>query len=96
MAINPVLGNVIWRYRAGGTASNSAAVQQMKDLKTPYLWFTAEDGCLYALNAYAGTLAWKLNGTPTNWQSPVNYDVPNQLFYNYTEALGAKLVQSMQ
>lgn len=89
-AIGPNTSNILWKYQAGAAVSNSAAVQRMKDLPAPYLWFTAEDGDLYALNAKTGVLQWKLDGATSSWQSPINLDVPDQLFYNHSAGTNTK------
>jgi outer membrane protein assembly factor BamB len=89
-AIDPNTGDILWKFQAGAAVSNSAAVQKMKDLNAPYLWFTAEDGDLYALNAISGILQWKLEGATSTWQSSVNLDVPDQLFYNYSDGTNTR------
>jgi outer membrane protein assembly factor BamB len=48
----------------------------------PMLWFTAEDGYLYALNAENGNFLWKLAGSGLPGNSGVTVQVPRTVFYN--------------
>lgn len=89
-ALNPLNGEIFWKYRAGGKVSTSAAVQHLRGVSYPILWFTAEDGNIYALNAENGEFLWKLEEAETTFNSPINYRVPRNIFYNYCDGYSTK------
>lgn len=86
-ALNPNTGQVIWSFEAGGKISNSARVQQLKDVGYPMLWFTAEDGFLYALNATNGEFIWKLPGGGSTFNSPPSVQVPRRIFSIFSDGI---------
>jgi outer membrane protein assembly factor BamB len=87
-ALDPHTGVTLWTYEARGKVSTSAAVQKLIGVSHPILWFTAEDGYVYALNADNGEFLWELEGGGTTWNSSVNCQVPRTVFYNSGNATG--------
>ncbi len=90
-SLSPITGGTLWHYHANGRLSTGAAVQRLKDVDYPIIWFTAEDGFLYALNAETGTELWKLAGAGTTWNSAPNYQVPRHVFYLFGNGISSTL-----
>lgn len=90
-ALSPITGSSLWTYRAGGKISTGGAVQMLRDIDYPIIWFTAEDGFLYALNAENGTALWNLPGAATTWNSAPGYQVPRHVFYLFGNGISSTL-----
>lgn len=91
MALRPADGARIWTYNVGSPVSTSVAIQHLINVAYPIVWFSAENGTLYALNGDTGTLLWSLAGGGQTWNSPPNYQVPRKVFYTYATGLSSRL-----
>jgi outer membrane protein assembly factor BamB len=80
-ALSPQDGSEQWAFQANAKLS-SPATAVVENKQDKYLWFVAEDGSLYALNAESGDLLWKVSGGVGTFNSATNY-ASGIVFYNY-------------
>jgi outer membrane protein assembly factor BamB len=90
-ALKAGTGQTVWTYAAQDKISAPAAVQHLKDVADPTLWFPAENGVLYALNARTGALLWTRQGGYMTWNSSVNVRVPRHIFSVYSNGVSSTL-----
>lgn len=93
-SLNPQDGSVLWKFKADDKISSTGTgVGENKD-KDTYLWFIAEDGKLYALDARNGNLLWTVPGGIGTFNSSTNY-ATGIIYYAYMSSGGSSKTRAV-